>query len=148
MVSLLRAKCRQHPDGPYYRAGRRIASNRIADKNSRPLRRVSELVSGFTGTEVPRKGLRVRVPCPPLHRKAVGSIARRPYLLRSPESCAGKGARCWKRGQVPIAASGPEGAPHHWYLTPFPAFAYALRYYWPPFCRCPARHRLGLSPYF
>jgi hypothetical protein len=28
--------------------------------------RVSELVSGLIGTEVPRKGLRVRVPCPPL----------------------------------------------------------------------------------
>jgi sialidase-1 len=32
-------------------------------------RRISELVSGLTGTEVPRKGLRVRVPCPPLRLK-------------------------------------------------------------------------------
>ena len=29
-------------------------------------RRVSELVSSVTGTDVPRKGLWVRVPCPPL----------------------------------------------------------------------------------
>ncbi len=27
----------------------------------------------------------------------------------------------WKRGQAPIAASGPKGASHHWGLTPFPA---------------------------
>ena len=33
-------------------------------------RRISELVSGLTGTEVPRKGLRVRVPCPPLKTTA------------------------------------------------------------------------------
>src|SRR3954451_25055845 len=30
-----------------------------------PLRRVSELASGHTGNVVPRKGLRVRVSCPP-----------------------------------------------------------------------------------
>ncbi len=29
-------------------------------------RRISELASGPTGTRVPRKGLRVRIPCPPL----------------------------------------------------------------------------------
>ncbi len=36
--------------------------------------RISELVSGLTGTEVPRKGLRVRVSCPPLfsHLPPVG----------------------------------------------------------------------------
>jgi Pectate lyase superfamily protein len=33
-------------------------------------RRISELVSGLIGTEVPRKGLRVRVPCPPLKWQA------------------------------------------------------------------------------
>ena len=27
------------------------------------------MVSGFIGNEVPRKGLRVRVPCPPLKKK-------------------------------------------------------------------------------
>lgn len=27
------------------------------------------MVSGFIGNEVPRKGLRVRFPCPPLRRK-------------------------------------------------------------------------------
>ncbi len=28
---------------------------------------------------------------------------------------------CWRRGQVRMAASGPEGASHHWGLTLFPA---------------------------
>ena len=32
------------------------------------------MVSGLTGTEVPRKGLRVRVPCPPLRQTASHAV--------------------------------------------------------------------------
>ena len=35
------------------------------------------MASGFIGNEVPRKGLRVRVPCPPLH-----PVATRVFFLR------------------------------------------------------------------
>ena len=34
-------------------------------------RRVSELASGLTRNQVPRKGLWVRIPCPPLNHEAV-----------------------------------------------------------------------------
>src|SRR4029079_781934 len=37
---------------------------------NRPLRRVSELASGLTRNQMPRKGLWVRIPCPPLRREA------------------------------------------------------------------------------
>ena len=46
-----------------------VAKNKRINETADPLRRISELVSGLTGTEVPRKGLRVRVPCPPLSEK-------------------------------------------------------------------------------
>ena len=36
------------------------------------------MASGFIGNEVPRKGLRVRVPCPPLH-----PVATRGFFLHS-----------------------------------------------------------------
>jgi hypothetical protein len=36
------------------------------DRLEKPLRRVSELASGLTRNQVPRKGLWVRIPCPPL----------------------------------------------------------------------------------
>ena len=45
------------------------ASKKACHRPPRDTRRISELVSGLTGTEVPRKGLRVRVPCPPLLNK-------------------------------------------------------------------------------
>lgn len=58
-----------------YQAGQVIAQSRIAGKNSRASdRRISELVSGLTGTEIPGNRLRVRVPCPPLrHNDPAGS---------------------------------------------------------------------------
>ena len=45
--------------------------------------RVSEgmrMVSGFIGDEVPRKGLRVRVPCPPLQSTAPSQVLIRQVL--------------------------------------------------------------------
>lgn len=63
-----------------------IALNHDARKNKRQfVRRISELVSGLTGTEVPRKGLRVRVPCPPLGQIAFDAICL--FLLMSANFC-------------------------------------------------------------
>lgn len=39
------------------------------------------MASGIIGNDVPRKGLRVRVPCPPLH-SSVRSNSRTALLLR------------------------------------------------------------------
>ncbi len=47
---------------------------------------------------------------------------------------------CWKRGQAPIAASGPKGASHDWGLTPFPAGLRLAAEY-----RCPATQTERLS---
>lgn len=56
------------------------------------LRRVCELVSSLTRNQVPRKGLRVRVPCPPL-----GNLFKA-HPKKSP-SPSGRG---WGRGQANV----------------------------------------------
>jgi hypothetical protein len=48
-----------------------------------PIRRVSELASGLTRNQVPRKGLWVRIPCPPLSWEAVALTWRLLFSLRA-----------------------------------------------------------------
>jgi|GEM_PF-1599107 hypothetical protein len=50
------------------KCGKRIILNGESGSARPDVRRVCELVSSHTGDVVPRKGLRVRVPCPPLGR--------------------------------------------------------------------------------
>src|SRR5262245_60624191 len=85
--------------------------------------RVCELVSGHTGNVVPRKGLRVRVPCPPLLAPAVArrptafSLRGRPAGVKPPpkERCGKPQSHAVPRAEVadsrlsPLLAWGEKG---------------------------------------
>ena len=67
------------------------AHNRRVPLWTGPRWRVSELASGLTRNQVPRKGLWVRIPCPPLRLTTTTDDDRRRY------PCTCKGFRSWLR---------------------------------------------------
>ena len=60
-----------------------VMSNRFEMKHAR--RRVRELASSLTRNQVPRKGLGVRVPCPPLLKQVIAIELR----IAAPPGCRG-----------------------------------------------------------
>lgn len=58
------------------------------------------MASGHIGNVMPRKGLRVRLPCPPLSLEAASVIAFAASFLRRFDSCSRKPGICLTRSLI------------------------------------------------